>query len=536
VKSVCAERLIYTRVETAYSPRRFSGFQTVWKSKSLTAADTAAVEKCVRCFRPNAGARRLQFFAIPSGKLALSHTAQIEAHPEIVDRNGRGGAFLVHCFLLSREAMALLENDPFRFFAAAVPLEGIERLVEDLGPGTGIAPPIEIVPVASRPELSEWTAQEVVRLLSVALRADNLREQSRTVPVTGEIGQIEQALRVALSLTPTAKRLACTFTTWAEGCPLERGVFWASGLSRRPSSDRLEINARDRRVSLASVHRGTEDLYESWIEEACSHTSLEKVAAQAESVDWFLRAIEGTPVEGVVPLKPEALTSFLHLHRHSIAERFQALFGRYVRRPLAKELAYHLLREVERPEFPSLVEAAIASSSQIPALARLAADWIEPTASIDEDLRQDLQNLARKGNNALLLFWASTLGRKVDVKGRDEALGKMSSPEFNRSLSKLLHPVDPVHFVEIRHLSPLLRNERLDTAREDLLIELIERIVDVQGGSHLALLNRCVYRIGDPGLERLARKIRKQEVAEGFRREIEAAAPKPTNLFRRLLP
>ncbi len=534
MRSVCAERLIYTRVEAAYSPRRSSGFQTVWKSESLTDAETAAVEKCVQCFRPSAGARRLQFFAIPSGKFVLSHTARIGAHPEIVDRNGREGAFLAHCFLLPREDMAYIESDPFRFFAANLPLEGIEQLVADLGCGTGIAPPVEVVPEASRPDLSGWPALQAVRLLSLALRAGDLRRQSRTVPVTGDCDQIEQALRIAFCLTPIDKRQDCSFTSWAEGCPLERSLFWASGLPRRPFSDPLEINAREKSVHLATSHDGMTDLYGSWIEEACSQKPLEEVVTQAESIDGFLRAVEGAPLGSEVILRSEALSSFLNLHRHSVAAKLQKVFERHLRHPLAKELSYHLLRDVNRPEFPSLLETTVASPSQVSALARLAAHWLERIPDIEEDLRQDLQNLARKGNNAVLLFWASTLGRKTDAKGREESLGRMSSQEFKRSLSKLLHPIVPAHFVELKHLPALLGSERLDTANEDLLIALIERIMEVRGGSQLSLLNRCVYRISDSGLERLAKKIRKQDVAESFRCEVEAAAPKQTSIFRRL--
>jgi GTPase-associated protein 1 len=533
VRPVHVERLIYTRVEPAFSPRRSSGFQIVWKSESITAAEASAVEKSVQCFRPSPGVRRLQFFQISSGKIVLSRTEQIEAHPEIVDRNGREGAFLVHCFLLSREEMARLENNPFRLFDAGLPLEGLEQLVEILGPGTGIAPPVDICPVEGRPDSSGWAAPEAVRLLSLALRADDLRRQGHTVPVTGECGQIEQALRLALHVTRLQKRLACSFSTWAEGCPLERGLFWASGLSRRPSGDPLEIDARGKRVTMAAPQQGTEDLYGSWIESACSHTQLEEVLSQAEGVDRFLQAIEGARLDGEIPLRPEALTDFLHLHRHAVADKVRRTFDSHVRTPLAKELAYHLLAEVHRPEFSSLLEATAPGSSQISGIARLATHWVERSANLDESIRQELQDLAQKVSNVLLLFWASTLGRKTNIKARDEALRKMTSHDFKRALTKLMHPIEPVHFVEIRHLPALLGSERLDTANEDLLIELIERIVEIGGGSSLDSLIPYLHRIRNDGLRRLARKIRKQEVAGSFRREVETAALNQVGVLRR---
>src|SRR6266545_1153283 len=94
--------------------------------------------------------------------------------------------------------------------------------------------------------------------------------QARTVSLTGESSQIEQTLRLALRLAPIAKRLACTFTTWTEGCPVERGFYWAAGATRRLSSDALEVDARERKVAAAGAARGGDgDLYWEWIENAC---------------------------------------------------------------------------------------------------------------------------------------------------------------------------------------------------------------------------------------------------------------------------
>lgn len=534
MKAIAAERLIYTRVEAAFSPRRSSGFQTVWKSESLTPAEIAAVEKSIQCFRPAPKVRRLQFFQISGDKIVISHTEQIEAHPEIVDRNGREGAFLVHCFFLPREEMARLENNPFCLFDAGLPLEGVEQLVEILGPGMGIVPPVEICPVESPLDASDWAPPEAVRLLSLALRAEDLRRQGRTVPVTGDCGQIEEAIRLALNGARIQKRLACSFSTWTEGCPLERGLFWAGGLSRRPSADPLEIDARGKRVTMAASQRGKEDLYGSWIESACSQIPLEEVLSQAESVDRFLQAMEGVRLDGGVQLRSEALTGFLHLHRPAIVDKLRGTFERHVRPALAKELAYHLLAEVQRPEFLSLLDVTVQDTSQVAAIARLAAHWLERTTNLDESVRQELQNLAQRGSNVVLLFWASTLGRKADTKARDEALRKMTSLDFKRALTKLMHPIEPAHFVELRHLPALLESDRLDVANEDLLISLIERIVDIGGGSYLDSLIRCLHRIKDGGLQRLAQKIRKKEVADRFRCEVEAASPNKSGILRRL--
>jgi hypothetical protein len=527
LKPVLAERLIYTRVEAPFSPRQTGGFQTVWRSPGLLPAEVAAVEKTIQCFRAAPGIRRLQFFPVPGGKLALSHASWIAPDPEIVDRNSRDGAFLVHCFLLPREELARLENNPFRLFDADLPLDGPARLIEELGRGTGIAPPLALVPAEKSSFLSGWDAPEAARLLAMIVRADELRRQGRTIAFTGQPVDIEQALRLAVQLAPVTLRPSCTFNTVAEGCPMERGLFWAAGMPRRNPGDLLEVNTRERKVIPISGGRpAQEDLYGIWLEEACVHQGLERVLEHARTVDLFLRAIEGVAIDSDAELRPEALDSFLCLHRQAVAARIRGTLEQHVRRELAEDLAYHVLAGVRHHDISSHLAVTVSGSSQISAVARLAAHWLERQSTPVERWLMELQGLARKGNHPLLLFLASTLGRKVDTKGRDEALGKMTTPEFQRVLQKLLHPVDPVDFVASRHLPILLQHERLGTAREEQIVVLVERILELEEGERLDALTWCLHRVGDAARQRLARKFQKRQVAASFRREIEAALPR----------
>jgi hypothetical protein len=111
-------QMIFTRVEPEYSPQHKSGFQTVYSSRELSIADVKQIERRVQCFQANDPAlERWQFFTLESGLVVLTHSVTIESHPQIIDRNRRGGVFLAHCLIFRREDFQKwTHNDPFRIF------------------------------------------------------------------------------------------------------------------------------------------------------------------------------------------------------------------------------------------------------------------------------------------------------------------------------------------------------------------------------------------------------------------------------------
>ena len=86
MKTLKAAQLIYTRVEAAYSPQRRDGFQTVYRSATLSPSDIGAIEQRIQCFQPPTSAVvRRQYFTLCTGAVVLTQTRQIETHPDIID-------------------------------------------------------------------------------------------------------------------------------------------------------------------------------------------------------------------------------------------------------------------------------------------------------------------------------------------------------------------------------------------------------------------------------------------------------------------
>jgi hypothetical protein len=529
-----AEQLIYTRVEPSYSPRGQGGFQTVWRSEDLSTAEIEEVERHIQCFRPAPEIQRLQFFQITSGRVVLARTVQVEAHSEIVDRHCREGAFLVHALLLDRSAFLSVDNNPFTVLDACPFEESPSILVEKHGRATDLIARASIEPAPSD-VLADWPSPEACKLALLAMRAEDLRQRGRTVQFLGDGDEIAAALRLVFRLLRREWRLACSFNTYVEGCPLERGLYWAAGVARHERSDQPEVDARERRVlfnsgsGLAQV-----DLYTAWLSQVCVHSSLSKVLRQAESVEAFCRALEGGGPPERVP-NPADLVEFVQLHRRAVAAQLLRCFEQCLRRAVAEALVNFSLECIDRARadaLPVLLAASVQGDSQATALCRLAVLWLSTPPQPETDLGE-LQRLARQGRNRVLLHWASTLGDKPDLRGRDEALSLMTSSDFQLATQKLLNPIDPVHFVTPDHLLALLRDERLPSARDEDLIELIEAVLEADGGVHLGSLSNRIYEM-QWGVDKIAKCMRKSNnVADGFRAAVEQCAPK-LPLLRRI--
>lgn len=224
-------QLIYTRVEAEFSPRHQPGFQTVYRSPSLNPAEVAHIERQVQCFHPpRPETRRLQYFALPGGKLACTHSLAIASDPQIVDQLRRPGAFLAHCLIIDASAFAAIGNNAFALFASFDFLEDPQAMVIDYLRQPPDEKPLRVIR-ADTP--STDLASVEFRLLTMGLRAGLSRKSQQPLHIIGEAGPIQTLLRNVIARLAPAQRLLCSFDTCADRCSSRSSNYWAIGLARR---------------------------------------------------------------------------------------------------------------------------------------------------------------------------------------------------------------------------------------------------------------------------------------------------------------
>lgn len=245
---ISAAQLIYARVEAEYSSRGRPGYQTVYQSPSLSAAEVELIERRVQCFRPARPAdARLQCFQLPGGRAVIGRSVLVRGDPAIVDRLGRPGAFLCHCLVLSAPEFARAGNNAFALFDAFPFLDDPAVMASDYLRAEPVAEPALIAVEGAPAPATGWPEDEALLLAEAGLRAAADLRARRGLALVGSAEAIEQALRTLIARLPLARRPACSFDSCTDGCPVEPGVFWAVGSAGRPADEARALVQADAR-------------------------------------------------------------------------------------------------------------------------------------------------------------------------------------------------------------------------------------------------------------------------------------------------
>ncbi len=524
MSTIRAAQLVYSRVEPPYSPERKSGFQTVYRSRTLSDTVVRAIEEYVQCYRPNSSLTRLQFFQLKNGDVVLSSTIRVAPHLEIVDKEGRHGAFIAHCLVLTQSEFAKVDYYPFAIFERYSFLDDPENMIHTLGRATGVAPLVEIE--TERPyysPYSNWSGVEALKLVSLALQADALTKNGRSVLLVGGSEHINEALKTAFFLTPKSKRLACSFDTYIERCPTKRGLYWAVGAttSQRGSSY-IPVNATQRRVTGRIADLKANDLYLVWLNYAISQGNLDQAMKKAFTIQSLVSAFDHRQKLQVDELDEDACQEFTSLNEKLVWRRVAMLIAGLVGKDLAESLTGYLRQTVDEIDVRYLLSAASVQSLKASYLSGIAARWIlKHCPSLSPRDLKSLQNLAWQGNDMRLLYLSSVLRKKVDTKTRDKALEHMNPKTFRDTLELLMEPIAPANLVTPNYLSILLSDGRLQNMTSEQFVDLVQGILKIGAEDQLDALTGHVMLLDNDSLHQIEKSIKKRpNTSSGFKQAV----------------
>lgn len=505
--------LIYSRVESAFSPRRRSGYQTVYRSPELDEAAVQAIEERVQCFdAADPEVVRRQFFPLDDGRCAVTHTRTIAPHREIVDRNGRLGAFLAHCLVVTRAEFDRRHANPFVLLDHFDFLTDPEVMVQRYGPGRVPEPPAPPA-VARAPEPdSSWSDAETRKLLYLARQAEPLVGAAGSVLLVGDQEEIVEALRLVFACLPANLRWACSFDTHIERCSVRPGRFWAVGAPRRQGGEFLLVDAAARTVDSPGPDEGSgSSLYFRWVDHVAGQQGqlLARYAPTAQALALAFEA--GAPPEDVAGWDEDACRSFLDLHVDFIRRRVRAL----LEAALSPELATALAPVVEGGlGARALLEFAARPDAPAGRLSGLVADWVAagPPVLSDPDWGR-LRVLARGCGHWRLLHWSATLCRRPREAERDEALEQMDVPTYRAALALLGRPIAPRHFVAPAHVADLLAHPAVASAPDRDVVRLAGALAAAGVGERLGPLADRVAAMSAAALKALRRALGRGPIA-----------------------
>ena len=384
---------------------------------------------------------------------------------------------------------------------------------------------------------SNWSGAETLKLVSLALQADTLTKKRQSVLLVGEGEHINEALKTTFFLTPKSKRLACSFNTYIERCPTQRGLYWAVGVTtNQGSSSYILVNATQRQViGRVADDLKASDLYLAWLNHAISRGNLDKAMEKAFTIQSLASAFDHRKKPQVDELNEDACQEFMRLNERLVWQRVGTLIAGSVGKDLAKSLTDYLRQIVDEIDVRHLLSAASVQSLETSRLSEIAVEWIlEHRPSLSTGDIKSLQNLAQQGNDMRLLYLSSVLGKKVDTKSRDKALEHMNSKTFRGTLELLMMPIAPVNFVTPNHLSILLSDGRLQSMSGEQFVDLVQGILEVEAEDQLWALAGHVMLLDNDSLHQIEKVIKKRpDVSPRFKQAVTTQREKLGRRVRR---
>ena len=524
MSQIRAAQLIFTRVEPDYSPQYKSGYQTVYRSASLADSDVAFIEKRIQCFQPiEENAIRYQFFTLANRAIVLTHTTGIRTHPEINDRTRREGVFIAHCLILSRHDFEQANSNPFVIFDRFTFLADSEEMVNQLGDPKERLPDKEItVRRTDGYSASDWTGSEAQKLVALAMQADEILKKRRAVHLIGNATEIKEALQITFRLLPFHNRLLCTFDTIADNCMIQQGAYWAIGLYRQGSTGAFaEINARGRTLkSVIQPKFDEKNLYESWLKTFGPRSDLATALQYAETFQQLAGALSTHNAISFDDLDADACVAFVDFYAEHVTHAYVTKTEKIVGENVAREL-FGFLQQTLSPADVLQDTLTLVDSKRLSARVL---DWLVLNVpDLGEGEWRKLENLARQGENARLLFLSATCGKKVNIKARDEALLRFTPEDFEFALKFLMNPIAPADLVTPFYLDQLFHDKRLDGMSPTQAVELMEALLKCDAVAHLDTLAPLIPDLDNVQLHKIEQQVQKKTgIGDRFVRAVRA--------------
>lgn len=524
-----AQQLIFTRVESDYSPKRKVGYQTVYRSAALSNTLVATIEERIQCFVSLQPVVRWQYFVPERNTVVLTHTALIEPHSEIVDSTFRG-AFLAHCLVLSRDQFATIHNNPFIIFDSYTDfVSDAQEMIQRFGQATGTADPIAISVESSKvAEVQEWSTNDLLKLVTVGMQASAMKQKKQELLLFGEASAIYDTLRAIFLFLPNEERLHCGFDTFTERCAYPRGFYWAVGTSTSPKSNgsvRVDVTQKKVVSEVSASSLPKEGFYFHWLTDKLSTGQVDDALRKTQVIQNLAKAFETRQSVYLKQSQEDVAREFLNFHQQKVNALLFSALKTSLEDSSAAALFPYLQQKLDRIGIFELLSTASTQQWDPITLSVYLLEWILETGPKlgSRDLDR-IKEIARKSNGARLLLLASVYGKKVDNAACVEALQAMDSKIYKMAIDDCLFThTEPAALITTPHVSLLLTDSRLDQMNEQQFVDLVREVIKVGVGNKLEPLAPGVKKLESKALLQIEKLLKKGDtINEQFQKAVAA--------------
>jgi hypothetical protein len=514
------QQFIFTRVEPAYSPTNYGGYQIAYHSPGLSTEVVSACENRVKSFHPpQPDLIRYQFFSIVD-TVVVTHSKQIETVREINDRDMRSGIFLCHGLVFSRiDFEAIAENNPFFIFDHFRFLQDSQTFVRNYNHMEKQEVPGIVSGELRLPPQSGWL-KETPKIVNLALHAQNLIHSKQLLLLLGTSEEILGSLQTFFHFIPLHERLGCSFDTHIPQVQAATGKFWAGGAPKYISGSKLIAHCKTHRIEEYPPGLKTAELYPIWLQNNIQNPPSQ-ISALAPSIQKLSRAFqEKKPVHPDRVLE-EAAISFYTQFRDKVFENIRSLYKDQVPSHIATSLCQHLIQNNQEKRFVLYYAALPRLHSE--KLMKQVRNWfVEQAPSFSVLKRGDwekLEKLAKKHKDPILAFWIAVHFK--DQKTSQKALQVMDKQNFQEALDLFLKPFEPHFYVHQHHLNPLVNTLNQVRIPNAAFLNTIQAIIKAGGEAYLGPLAPQVASLDNKALTALEKATKKsRNLPQNFKNAI----------------
>jgi hypothetical protein len=483
---VAVRQLIYTRLESAFSPNSCSGLQTAWQSPGISSSEAAEIVARISSspLDERANPLQMQYFLLASGAAVCVRSTTI-AHPRIIDTHR--SSFLAHAFIIADQEFQKLQCDPFAV------LLGCPQFVTDaedllrrfLRPAI---PPTDQITITPPTLPAGHVPAPLVQhnLVEMVLRARELQQAGKTLVFPGSHADTLQTLReIFQEIRSPELRRHLTFSTTVGACAPDPGSLWLAGDLRfnQPGFFRLLPDWTAPALQTSPCEASATGL-NSWLPHARERLTAEQMLHNGTE----LLRISGCQLKGLDPgtdFRDSIAADFLQFFSESAADQTHLQFSSGIPRNIQALAASVLQNDLNSVE---AVRAACRRTQCSPEeAARICCDRLldDPADPIFRRLswydwwflfRFTRRRLQSVHVACILLFSVHPTVRWCFRTAVQQQLQDCDEDQFLNLLRLVPQHVPPEFCCCPRHLSTLLQNLPLDSLSDNQFTQLLRAI------------------------------------------------------------
>ena len=340
------KELIFTRVEHEFSPKGFSGFQTVYQSESLEnwLADEVA-QQLYRFDWKEDNSQHL-FCKLSSSDYLVSLTTGINNPPKFMDPSMRPGAFIAHAVIFSESEFKKIRYNPFVFFEGIDFIKTPDALKMFLAVNKKSKDISDYFITRSLGQEFNLPADTLFKLTKLSISNKQNVNKKKTLNFIGTSREVYKIIKELFYVLPFDVRKLFSFTTQARANREDKNLWAIGSIKKIPYQDIVVIKDIQNFPHTLFVENLPENFYLNWLNRVSKIHNSEKLLRNAEDIQLLSKQLthKDFPEEYfALNIDPQSIKIFIKENNYMLKKELSIGLQNFFDRKTVEELIKFIL-------------------------------------------------------------------------------------------------------------------------------------------------------------------------------------------------